>query len=121
MLQIGINTWNLEIDFWKKTAFCNFGSRTHRKAQLFLKESYFSMEFNDISVTCPRACPGALMHEKSVTVSIYVMKLTIFSRENDGKKKSIARAEKSTESETKNAKERHGTNVGGSIGVLWSR
>ena len=52
---MSINTWNLEIDFWKKTT------------------------------------------------------------------KSIARAEKSTESETKNTKERHGTNVGGSIGVLWSR
>ena len=55
LLLMSINTWNLEIDFWKKTT------------------------------------------------------------------KSIARAEKSTESETKNAKEWHGTNVGGSIGVLWSR
>ena len=55
LLLMSINTWNLEIDFWKKTT------------------------------------------------------------------KSIARAEKSTESETKNAKEWHGTNVGGSIGVLCSR
>ena len=32
MLQIGINTWNSEIDFWKKNCnFCNFSSRTPRK------------------------------------------------------------------------------------------
>ena len=46
----------------KNINFCNFGSRIHRTAQLVSKESYLSVDFNERSVACLRACPGAQLH-----------------------------------------------------------
>ena len=64
-------------NFWEKNLqFCNFGSRTLRNAQVVLKESYWSVDFNGMSITCPgafpRACLSQKLHGESVTAACRV-------------------------------------------------